>query len=75
VTFEYEGTRRLVYGDEGATFIPVCVKCGRFVRADETIQFQFEGPPLEQPNATCRKCGRTNMFFEGFISGWEAGAL
>ena len=33
---EYEG-KVIEYGDEGATFIPKCEKCGRFVKADETI--------------------------------------
>jgi hypothetical protein len=65
--FDYEGTRRICYGEEGATFIPVCEKCGRFVRADKTITFQFEGPPLSKPNAKCSKCGRVEMIFEGFI--------
>jgi hypothetical protein len=68
--YEYEGVRRLVYGgDEGATFIPVCKKCGRFVKADESIMFQEngDGPPKEGPNATCKKHGRVEMIFEGFI--------
>ena len=66
--FEYENTRRIVFG-EGATFIPVCEKCGRFVKADETISFTDagEGPPAEKPNATCSKCGRIEMPFEGYI--------
>jgi methionyl-tRNA synthetase len=64
--YEYEGVRRIVYG-EGATFIPVCVKCGRFVKPDEIV-FTSEGAGLKkQPNATCKKCGRTEMLFEGFI--------
>ena len=64
--FEYEGMRRIVYGDSGATFVPVCVKCGKFVKADETI-FIGEGGLKPGPNATCKKCGRTEMIFEGFI--------
>lgn len=63
----YEGVRRVVYGDEGATFVPVCVQCGRFVKADETVRFVYEGPP-HVPNATCAKCGRTEMLFEGYIA-------
>jgi len=65
-TFDYEGVRRLCYGDEGATFIPVCVKCGRFVKGDDHVRFHYEGPP-QTPNATCAKCGRTEMRFEGYI--------
>jgi len=53
--------------DDGATFVPVCEKCGRFVKADPTIQVS-EGLGLrDQPNATCSKCGRMAMLFEGFI--------
>ena len=65
--YEYEGVRRITYGEEGATFIPVCMKCGRFVKADDVV-FVSEGAGLKkQPNATCSKCGRTEMMFEGFI--------
>jgi len=62
----YESVRRIVYG-EGATFIPVCETCHRFVKADKKITFHFEGPPKDQPNATCSKCGRTQMHFEGYV--------
>lgn len=62
----YENMRRICYGEDNATFIPVCEKCGRFVKADKTVRFGSEGPP-ETPNATCKKCGRTSMLFEGYI--------
>lgn len=69
--FEYESTRRVVYGDDGdecgrATFVPVCEKCGRFVKADPMLEFN-EYTISDDPNATCSKCGRTHMVFEGFI--------
>lgn len=66
--FEYEGTRRICYGKDGATFIPVCKKCGRFVKADKTVRFteSGDGPPAERPNATCSIHGRIKMIFEGF---------
>lgn len=65
--FIYENTRRLVYGD-GAIFIPVCHKCGRYVKADATLFFnKLYGSLKPGPNATCAKCGRTEMLFEGFI--------
>ena len=67
MTGEYEGVRRIVYGgDEGATFIPVCVKCGRFVKPDKQV---YVGERNLRPgaNADCKKCGRTEMLFEGFI--------
>ena len=61
----YEGTRRIPFG-EYARFVPVCVKCGRLVKADATIRFTYDGPPVDQANATCKKCGRTQMLFEGY---------
>ena len=66
-TYEYEGVRRISYGEDGATFIPVCEKCGRFVKADATVQISESAGLKKQPNATCSKCGRTEMIFEGFI--------
>ena len=59
--------RRLVFGD-GAYFIPKCVTCCRYVKADDTIRFSEsgDGPPVDRPNATCSKCGRTQMIFEGY---------
>ena len=63
---EYENVRRIVYG-EGATFVPVCCKCGRFVKADETVTFNGLGEYVDKENATCSKCGRTRMLFEGFV--------
>jgi hypothetical protein len=62
----YEGMRCIQYGDEGATFVPVCEKCGKFVKPDPMITFTYDGPPLE-PNGTCKKCGRVAMLFEGYI--------
>jgi hypothetical protein len=64
--YEYESVRRIVY-DEGATFIPVCEKCGRFVKADATVFFNGMGELKIAPNATCKKDGRVNMIFEGFV--------
>lgn len=61
--YEYENTKRLVYGDEGATFIPVCEKCGRFIKADKIIYVNDR----KKNNATCSKCGRTKMVFEGYV--------
>jgi len=66
VSHEYEGTRRISY-DGGATFVPVCIKCGRFVKPDKTIQVNDYEGLAKQPNADCTKCGRTEMVFEGFI--------
>ncbi len=63
---EYENIRRIVY-DGGATFIPVCEKCHRFVKADKTINVCEMKGLSPEPNATCKKDGRTRMIFEGFI--------
>jgi len=62
----YENVRRVVY-DGGATFVPVCAVCLRFVKADKTILVNEWLGLKDQPNATCRKCGRTKMLFEGFF--------
>jgi hypothetical protein len=65
----YFDTRRVSYGDEQmgwATFVPVCHKCGRFVQADAMMKFKNE-TIAPGPNATCSKCGRTEMLFEGFL--------
>ena len=57
--------RRIVFGD-GAYFIPKCEKCYRYVKADELIPFDWQDQPADRPNATCSKCGRTQMIFEGY---------
>lgn len=64
--YEYENMRRVVY--EGcAIFVPVCTQCGRFVKADKKIYVNENTGLKDQPNATCSKCGRVKMPFEGFI--------
>lgn len=62
---EYENARRITY-EGGATFVPVCQECGRFVKADATIQTNDNGLS-PKPNATCSIHGRIQMLFEGFI--------
>ena len=65
--FEYENVRRVSY-DGGAVFVPVCVRCGRFVKPDDKILTTYDGLGIDKrPNATCSKCGRTRMLFEGFV--------
>lgn len=68
MSYEYENMRRVVYHmkDEGeAQFVPVCPKCGRFVKADAKIKIKQiqEG----EPNATCSRCGRVAMPSEGIF--------
>lgn len=64
--YEYLNVRRIVYG-EGATFVPVCAQCFRFVKADPTVQVSERDGLVPGPNADCSQCGRTEMLFEGFI--------
>ena len=59
----YENFRRVAYGDW--QFIPVCPSCGRFVKADETINVNGLEEYVKEPNATCKKCGRVEMPCEG----------
>ena len=63
--YDYPETRRVRYED-GATFVPVCPTCGRYVKSDPTIQVSSEADLKPGPNATCSKCGRVEMPFEGF---------
>lgn len=67
----YENMYRVQYdGNDSvgnATFIPVCKKCGRFVKADKTVTVNMMGEFKDKYNATCSKCGRTEMLFEGFM--------
>ena len=66
---EYDCLRRVVYGDgEGATFIPVCSKCGRYVRADKSVRMNDLGETKGGTNATCKKCGRVLMPFDGYFN-------
>ena len=64
--YEYVNTRRVCF-DGGATFVPVCETCGRYVKADAEILVNEELGLHPGPNATCKKCGPTRMLFEGFI--------
>ena len=65
------GTRRVVYADPDgyygrAMFVPVCPNCGRFVKADARKRFQRD-TIVDEPDATCSRCGRVAMPFEGFV--------
>lgn len=70
MTHEYAGLRRVNYKtiDNGdMCFVPVCPTCGRFVKADKTVSVNGLGELAPQPNATCAKCGRVKMLFEGYF--------
>ena len=47
----------------------ICPKCGRFVKPDDNVKL----PEYQQdePNATCKKCGRVQMPF----CCWEADTM
>lgn len=63
---EYENTHRIQYTG-GASFVPVCESCRRYVAPDKKIKMNEETGLHPGPNATCSKCGRTRMLFEGFV--------
>lgn len=64
ITERGEGTPTAVYGlvdDCWMVFWKVCPKCGRFVKADDAVKMpEYAG---NEPNATCKKCGRVKMDF------------
>jgi RNase P subunit RPR2 len=64
--YDYPNMRRITYGEQNATFVPVCPECGRFVTPDKTVSINADGL-CEGTNATCKRCGRVEMPFEGFI--------
>ena len=64
----YENVKRLIFSNEehgDAYFIPVCEKCGRFVKVPPQLAFDGYGQPLKN-QLECSKCGITNMIFEGY---------
>ena len=70
MSHEYEDFRRISYdfGDSigVAVFVPVCEKCGRFVKGNDKV-WAGENGLKPGPNAECRRCGPTEMLFEGFF--------
>jgi hypothetical protein len=50
---------------DGATFSRTCPTCGRIVKADAEVKFDGQGQPVGN-NATCHRCGRVAMPFEGY---------
>jgi hypothetical protein len=67
---EYENVRRISYAGDGESdlvFVPVCPKCGRFVKADGSVSVNGLGDYVPRPNADCKHCGRVEMPFEGFF--------
>jgi len=69
MTGDYPELHRKAYicADGGvAQFIPVCPICARFVKADLQVWMNEHGE-VRMPNATCSRCGRVNMPFEGYF--------
>jgi len=66
----YANIKRIVY-EGGMWFLPVCPKCGRFVKADKVLEVLHnkwtDEDKIGKPNATCKKCGRIQMPFEGYF--------
>lgn len=67
--FEYENTRRIGYdlceGQGTAFFLPVCPKCGRYVKMDSSILWNEDTGLLKNAhNATCKKDGRITILCE-----------
>lgn len=60
MAYEFEGERRVVYGD--AHFLRRCPKCWRFVKP-HTVARCSPG----RPNADCKRCGPVQMPFEGYV--------
>ena len=51
--YTYENTRRICYTG-GATFVPVCSTCGRYVKADTTIKTNDSMSDLETNDLVAR---------------------
>lgn len=60
--FQYPEIPRYIYplgdGKGDAYFLPVCQKCGRYVKMDDHIFWNEINGLKDQPNAKCKKCGR-----------------
>lgn len=68
---DYPNLRRVTYdfGESGmAVFVPVCPKCGRFVKAGMVF---VTGSHVAGHNAVCKHCGPVEMPFEGWFGRGE----
>jgi len=64
--YEFADGRQYISYEGGATFIRRCENCMRFVKPDKTIRESQVYGLVDEPNATCAKCGRTKMIFLGY---------
>lgn len=47
-----------------------CPKCGRFIKPDDRTRIpEYQG---DEPNATCKKCGRVQMEFCTWVDEYDA---
>jgi ribosomal protein S27AE len=64
-----EGGPFIAYGEDDeigvAQFLRRCPTCSRIVKADVTLTVRGDGQVVE-PNATCGRCGRVAMPFQGY---------
>jgi len=51
---------------EVLAFIRLCPNCARFVKPDDTVKINGLGEVSKEQNATCSKCGRVTMIFDGW---------
>ena len=56
-----------------ACFVPVCPKCGKFVKAGIVLMNIDGVVDLKKPNATCKRCGEVTMPFDGYYSNEDLG--
>jgi len=67
-----ENTPTVAYGEDGddlQIYFRICPKCGRFVKPDARVHLpEYQG---NDPNATCKKCGRVQMPFAGWGSDFQ----
>lgn len=58
------------YGDSDGfdvlAFIRLCPNCGKFIKADDSVLVNGLEEVSKDPNATCSKCGRVTMIFDGW---------
>lgn len=57
--------RHMAYGN--LSFHAICQLCGEPVETDISIDIDAKGNFIKKPNATCHKCGRVEMPFDGTI--------
>ena len=60
-----EGTPIISYGptaeNDYHVWYRICPKCGRYVKPDKACRIpEYQG---QEPNATCKRCGRVQMPF------------